>query len=91
MLRLLQSHKLTKILECVKNIPGQLLTAALQRRLQLYKRWGKDITMEEFKTKVTENTTLFAAYVMTDADAPAFGIDPDAQNFVRVWARYNFK
>ena len=43
-----------------------------------------------YKTKVTENTELFAAYVMTDADDATFN-GGDAQNFVRVWARYNFK
>jgi hypothetical protein len=40
-----------------------------------------------YKTKVTDSTTLFAAYVMSDADITGV----DAQNMVRVWARYNFK
>ena len=39
-----------------------------------------------YKTKITENTELFAAYVMTDDSAQT-----DTRNFVRVWARYNFK
>ena len=39
-----------------------------------------------YKTKITDNTELFAAYVMTDDKALT-----DTQNFVRVWARYNFK
>ena len=45
-----------------------------------------------YKTAITENTTLFAAYVYTDADATNTvpSVNEDAQNMVRVWARYNF-
>ncbi len=39
-----------------------------------------------YKTKVGENTTLFAAYVYQDDDR----YDNAKQNFVRFWARYNF-
>ncbi len=38
-----------------------------------------------YKAKVTENTTVFAAYVNQELD----GKD-DNNNFARVWARYNF-
>lgn len=38
-----------------------------------------------YKTKITDNTTLFAAYVFNEDDAWA-----DSNNFVRVWARYSF-
>ena len=38
-----------------------------------------------YKTKVGENTTLFAGYVYQDDDRLV-----DSQNFVRFWARYNF-
>jgi len=38
-----------------------------------------------YKTKVGENTTLFAAYVYQDDDRAV-----DSNNFVRFWARYNF-
>ncbi len=38
-----------------------------------------------YKTKVGENTTLFAGYVYADDDRLV-----DSQNFVRFWARYNF-
>jgi hypothetical protein len=38
-----------------------------------------------YKTKVTDNTTLFAGYVYHNDDAWA-----DSENFARVWARYNF-
>ena len=40
-----------------------------------------------YKTNITENTTLFAAYVAQSDDRL---VDED-QNFVRFWARYNFK
>lgn len=40
-----------------------------------------------YKAKVTENTTFFAAYVAQSDDRL---VDED-QNFVRFWARYNFK
>jgi len=39
-----------------------------------------------YKTKVTENTTVFAAYVNQNDDR----LTDDTQNFIRVWARYNF-
>ncbi len=39
-----------------------------------------------YKAKVTENTTFFGAYVYQDDDR-----NVDTQNFVRFWARYNFK
>jgi hypothetical protein len=38
-----------------------------------------------YKTKVGENTSVFAGYVWNDHDAWS-----DSNNFVRVWARYNF-
>jgi hypothetical protein len=38
-----------------------------------------------YKTKVGENTTLFAAYVYQDYEELA-----DENNFIRFWARYNF-
>ena len=38
-----------------------------------------------YKTKVSDSTTLFAGYVMTDEDNLN-----DARNLVRVWGRYNF-
>jgi len=38
-----------------------------------------------YKTKVSENTTVFAAYVYQKDDRVA-----NTNNFVRVWARYNF-
>ncbi len=41
-----------------------------------------------YKTKVGKNTTLFAAYVLTDRDDTA-GTE-DSNNFLRFWARYNF-
>jgi hypothetical protein len=40
-----------------------------------------------YVTKITENTKLFAAYVYTDQDIAL----KDSSNFVRFWARYNFK
>ena len=40
-----------------------------------------------YVTKITENTKLFAAYVYTDQDIAG----QDSSNFVRFWARYNFK
>jgi hypothetical protein len=40
-----------------------------------------------YSTQVTDNTKLFAAYVMADPDVTGV----DATNAVRVWARYNFK
>ncbi|NOR56076.1 MAG: hypothetical protein GQ531_07685 [Sulfurovum sp.] len=52
-----------------------------------------------YKTKVTEDITLFAAYVYTDRDHdniniigdPTFVIPEEGgNNFVRLWARYNF-
>ncbi|WP_309497840.1 hypothetical protein [Sulfurovum sp.] len=48
---------------------------------------GTDFTEIDvmYKTKLTENTTLFAAYVYTDIDTAI-----DSTNFVRFWARYNF-
>jgi len=39
-----------------------------------------------YKTKITENTTLFAAYVNQNDDR----LVNESQNFVRFWARYNF-
>ena len=39
-----------------------------------------------YKTKIGENTTLFAAYVNQDDDRVA----NDNQDFIRFWARYNF-
>ena len=39
-----------------------------------------------YKTKVGENTTLFAAYVYQDDDR----YENSDQNFVRLWAKYNF-
>jgi hypothetical protein len=39
-----------------------------------------------YKAKITENTTIFAAYVNQVDDRQA----DDTQNFVRFWARYNF-
>jgi hypothetical protein len=51
---------------------------------------GGEGTYNEFalmyKTKLTANTTMFAAYVNQSDDRQA---DED-QNFIRVWARYNF-
>ncbi len=41
-----------------------------------------------YKTKLTENTTFFAAYVLTNRDRQT--VDEDSNNFVRFWARYNF-
>ncbi len=41
-----------------------------------------------YKTQITENTTLFAAYVYVDRDDTA-NVE-DANNFLRFWARYNF-
>lgn len=41
-----------------------------------------------YKTKVSENTTLFAAYVLTNRDRQT--VDEDSNNFIRFWARYNF-
>jgi len=38
-----------------------------------------------YKTKVSENTTVFAGYVWQDDDRLV-----DSQNFLRFWARYNF-
>ena len=38
-----------------------------------------------YKAKITDNTTLFTAYVMTDDAA-----ETKARNLIRVWARYNF-
>ena len=47
-----------------------------------------------YKTKITDNVKLFAAYVYTDDDkyseASATGSRPSENNFVRVWARYAF-
>ena len=40
-----------------------------------------------YTTQVTDNTKLFAGYVMADPDVTGV----DATNMVRVWARYNFK
>ena len=37
-----------------------------------------------YKTKMGDNTTLFAAYVNSEEDGA------DSRNFVRFWARYNF-
>jgi len=39
-----------------------------------------------YKTKITDNTTLFAAYINQNDDRQA----DDSQNFFRVWGRYNF-
>jgi hypothetical protein len=39
-----------------------------------------------YKAKVSENTTIFAAYVAQNDDRQV----DEAQNFVRFWARYNF-
>jgi len=41
-----------------------------------------------YKTKITKDLTLFAAYVLTDRDDTAD--TEDSNNFVRFWARYNF-
>ena len=47
-----------------------------------------------YKTQLTENVKLFAAYVYTDDDAytelSATGSRPSENNFVRFWARYSF-
>ncbi|MDQ7046247.1 MAG: hypothetical protein Q9M39_00930 [Sulfurovum sp.] len=45
-----------------------------------------------YKTKVTEDITVFAAYVLTDRDQEnrPGGFEEDSNNFVRFWARYNF-
>jgi len=43
-----------------------------------------------YKTKVfSDTTTLFAGYVLTDADDDNVN-GGDAQNLIRVWGRYNF-
>jgi len=42
-----------------------------------------------YKSKITENTTLFAAYVYQNDDR-LVSPSADTNNFVRVWARYNF-
>ena len=42
-----------------------------------------------YKAQVTENIKFFAAYVYTDEDAIL--AVPSENNFVRFWARYNFK
>jgi len=43
-----------------------------------------------YKTKVfNDSTTLFAGYVLTDADDNAVN-NGDSQNMIRVWGRYNF-
>ncbi len=39
-----------------------------------------------YKTKITDNTTLLAAYINQNDDRQ----DDDSQNFVRVWAKYTF-
>ena len=39
-----------------------------------------------YKTKIGQNTTLFAAYINQNDDRQA----DDSQNFFRVWGRYNF-
>jgi len=41
-----------------------------------------------YKTKIGKNLTLFAAYVYVDRDDTAN--TEDGNNFVRLWARYNF-
>jgi hypothetical protein len=41
-----------------------------------------------YVTKLTANTKLFTAYVLTNDDDAATG--PKDNNFVRVWARYSF-
>lgn len=50
---------------------------------------GTDATYKEldltYKTKVGENTTVFAAYVYQDDETSA-----DTNNMLRFWARYNF-
>ncbi len=38
-----------------------------------------------YKTKVSESTTLLAAYILAEDD-----LAPDATNYLRFWARYNF-
>ncbi|MEA2048415.1 MAG: hypothetical protein U9O64_08235 [Campylobacterota bacterium] len=44
-----------------------------------------------FKTKtLIEDTTVFAGYVYQNDDRYAGTAVPEQQNFVRVWARYNF-
>jgi hypothetical protein len=52
--------------------------------------WGPIDDYQEFgftyKSKITDNTTIFAAYVNSDIDGVA-----DNNNFVRFWARYDFK
>ena len=40
-----------------------------------------------YKTKVGENTKLFAAFINQNDDRQGAN---DSQNFVRVWARYSF-
>lgn len=42
-----------------------------------------------YKTKVGENTTLFAAYVYQNDDRVLAGVE-EQQDFMRFWARYNF-
>lgn len=42
-----------------------------------------------YKTKITENTTLFAAYAYQNDDREVAPVD-ESNNFVRVWARYAF-
>ena len=39
-----------------------------------------------YKTKITDNTTLFTAYINQNDDRQA----DDSQNFFRVWGKYNF-
>ena len=39
-----------------------------------------------YKTKLTQNTTLFTAYINQNDDRQT----DDSQNFVRVWGKYNF-
>lgn len=46
-----------------------------------------------YKTKIGENTTLFAAYIWQNDERDAYGMTPASDinnNIVRLWARYNF-
>ena len=55
--------------------------------------YGGSGTYEEidftYKTKIGENTTVFAAYVYQNDDRVTTGIE-EQQDFLRFWARYNF-
>ena len=65
---------------------GQRL-AADDNTLDDHNPYELDVT---YKTKVfNDSTTLFAGYVLTDADDNAVN-NGDSQNMIRVWGRYNF-